>query len=415
MKILWVKAGKLLPVDAGGKIRSYNILRQLQKNHELVFLTHYGGTRDLWYETEIRKQFPAAVPIWTGAPNSNTMARVLHYLYCLPSRAPFAVRKFTDKSAGRQIEKLFQEKQFDAAVCDFLSASLTFPSKRWGQTVLFQHNVETVLWERMVENEGNWIKRLVYRFEAAKMRSYEQSSIAKFQRVIAVSEQDRAVMSQFIPSDKISVVPTGVDLEQYRTSSGGQSTRPLVTFTGTMDFEPNVDGVEYFCREVWPRVLESVPDARFRIVGKNPVAAVRRLASETVEVTGTVPSVAEHLQQAWVLVVPLRMGGGTRLKIYEGMATGRAVVSTSIGAEGLDVRNGKDILLADGVETFAQAVITLLREPELRKRYERAAAELVARFDWSLVAERFAEVLAGTAQARSSNTHDPLHVDAVSG
>lgn len=415
MKILWVKAGKLLPVDAGGKIRSYNILRQLQKNHELVLLTHYGGTRDLWYETEIKKHFPAALPVWTAAPDSSTMARVLHYLYCVPSRAPFAVRKFTDRSAGRQIEQLFQEKQFDAAVCDFLSASLTFPANRWGQTVLFQHNVETVLWDRMVENESNWIKRLVYRFEAAKMGSYERSNIGKFQRVIAVSEQDRAFMGRFMPLDKISVVPTGVDLEQYRSNSGGQSARPLVMFTGTMDFEPNIDGVEYFCREIWPRVLKAVPDARFRIVGKNPVAAVRRLASETIEVTGTVPSVAEHLQEAWVLVVPLRMGGGTRLKIYEGMAMGRAVVSTSVGAEGLDVRNGKDILLSDGVETFAQAVITLLREPELRKRYERAAAELVSRFDWSSVAERFAEVLAGTAPARSSNTHDSLHVDAVSG
>jgi glycosyltransferase involved in cell wall biosynthesis len=415
MKILWVKAGKLLPVDAGGKIRSYNILRQLQKNHELVLLTHYGGARDLRYETEIRKHFPGAVPVWTAAPDSSTMARFLHYLYCLPSRAPFAVRKFTDPIAGRQIEQLFQEKQFDAAVCDFLSASLTFPSKRWGSTVLFQHNVETVLWERMVDNESNWLKRLVYRFEAAKMRRYERASIGQFQRVIAVSEQDRAFMGQFMPLDKISVVPTGVDLEQYRSSYGGQSTRPLVMFTGTMDFEPNIDGVEYFCREIWPRVLKAVPDARFRIVGKNPVAAVRRLASETIEVTGTVPSVAEHLKEAWVLVVPLRMGGGTRLKIYEGMAMGRAVVSTSIGAEGLEVRNGKDILLSDGVETFAQAVITLLREPELRKRYERAAAELVAGFDWSSVAERFAEVLAGTPPARSSNTQDSLHVDAVSG
>ena len=415
MKILWVKAGKLLPVDAGGKIRSYNILRHLQQNHELVLLTHYGGPRDLWYEAKIKKHFPAAVPIWTAAPDSSTLARLLHYLYCLPSGAPFAVRKFTDRNAGRQIEKLFQEKHFDAAVCDFLSASLTFPPHRWAETVLFQHNVETVLWERMVENESNWLKRFIYRLEAAKMRNYERSSIGKFQRVIAVSEQDRTYMAQFMPSDKINVVPTGVDLEQYRSNSVGQAARPLVMFTGTMDFEPNVDGVGYFCREIWPRILQAVPDAQFRIVGKNPVAAVRRLASDTVEFTGTVSSVAEHLQQAWVLVVPLRMGGGTRLKIYEGMAVGRAVVSTSIGAEGLDVHNGKDILLADEIESFAQAVIALLREPELRKRYERAAAELVARFDWSSVAERFAEVLAGTVPPPSVHSRDSVHVDAVSG
>jgi glycosyltransferase involved in cell wall biosynthesis len=272
-----------------------------------------------------------------------------------------------------------------------------------------------MLWDRMLASEPSRMKRLLYRVEAGRMRRYECSSISKFQHVIAVSEQDRAYMSQFMPANKISVVPTGVDLDQYRVTSGGQAREPLVMFTGTMNFEPNVDGVEYFCREIWPRVLKAVPKARFRIVGKEPVAAVRRLESETVEVTGTVPSVVQHLRQAWALVVPLRMGGGTRLKIYEGMAMGRAIVSTSIGAEGLDVHNGKDSILADEAETFADAVITLLREPEVRKRYERAAAEAVTRFGWASVSERFVEVLAGAVPLRNSTTADSLHVGAGRG
>lgn len=413
MKILWVKAGKLLPVDAGGKIRSYNILRHLQARHEVALLTHYGGRRDIRYENEIKKVFCGAVPIWTAAPDSGTLARFLHYLYCLPSRAPFAVRKFTDKTARRKIRELFSAKHFDAAVCDFLSASLTFPPNLYGQTVLFQHNVESILWDRMLATEKNWTKKLVYRVEAAKMRAYERSIIAKFKHVIAVSEQDRACMSQFMPAEKISVVPTGVDLDQCRAKATSESPEPLVVFTGTMDFEPNVDGVQYFCHEIWPRVLKAVPNARFRIVGKKPLPAVRRLASTNVEVTGTVDSIVEHLQEAWLLVVPLRVGGGTRLKIYEGMAAGRPIVSTSIGAEGLDVTNGRNILLADKSEAFAEAVITLLREPELRNRYGRAAAELVARFDWSSVAERFAEILAGAAP--TSNSDELLHAKAVNG
>lgn len=399
MKILWVKAGKLLPVDAGGKIRSFNILRQLQKDHEVVLLTHYGGKRDPGYEKEIRNVFPGAVPVWTAAPDSSQIARLMHYLYCLGSRAPFAVRKFTDKAAGRRIEQLFEEKQFDAAVCDFLSASLTFPRHLRGQTVLFQHNVESILWDRMLATEHNWLKKIIYGMEARKMRRYEKATIAEFKHVIAVSEQDRAHMSESLPSDRISVVPTGVDLGQYHFKPGAQSVTPLVVFTGTMDFDPNIDGVNYFCREIWPQVLQTVPNARFRIVGKKPVPAVQRLASTQVEVTGTVNSIVEHLQQAWVVVVPLRMGGGTRLKIYEAMAAGRAVVSTSIGAEGLDVNDGKDIILADDNDAFAHAIITLLREPELRKRYERAAAELVTRFDWSSVARRFAEILASSPEA----------------
>ncbi len=413
MKILWVKAGKLLPVDTGGKIRSYNILCQLQKRHQVVLLTYYGGNHDPEYEREIGKVFAGALPIWTAAPDSNTLARLMHYLYCLPSRAPFSVRKFTDKAAGRKIEELCKRECFDAAVCDFLSASLTFPPRLLGGTVLFQHNVESVLWQRIAANEQNWLKKLVYLIEAAKMKRYERSSIGRFQHVVAVSQRDRAHMSQFMAGERISVVPTGVDLEQYRANTGGQAAQPLVVFTGSMDFEPNIDGVEYFCRQIWPRVLEAVPDARFRIVGRKPGPGIRRLASPQIEVTGTVDSIVEHLRQAWVLVVPLRRGGGTRLKIYEGMAAGRAVVSTSIGAEGLDVRNGKDIVLADDSQAFAEAVIALLREPEVRRRYERAGAELVASFDWSSVAERFAEVLAGIAQARSAN--QLLDANAVKG
>jgi polysaccharide biosynthesis protein PslH len=413
MKILWVKAGKILPVDAGGKIRSYNILRHLQERHELVLLTTYGGERDPWYEDEVKKQFPGSLPIWTAAPDSSTLARLFHYLYCFPSGAPFAIRKFTDRAAGKKIAQLIQQEKFDAVVCDFLAPSLTFPASLWGKTILFQHNVETVLWDRMLSSEPSRLKRLLYRIEAGRMRRYECSSIGKFQHVIAVSEQDRAYMSRFMPAEKISVVPTGVNLDQYRPATGGQANEPLVMFTGTMNFEPNMDGVEYFCREIWPRVLKAAPNARFRIVGKEPVASVRRLASDSVEVTGTVPSVAEHLQQAWVLVVPLRMGGGTRLKIYEGMAMGRAIVSTTIGAEGLEVRNGKDIILADESETFADAVIALLQNSELRKRYELAAADTVTQFGWASVAEKFVEVLAGAVQAKSSTRGSAMQIDAV--
>ena len=160
-----------------------------------------------------------------------------------------------------------------------------------------------------------------------------------------------------------------------------------------MDWEPNVDAVEYFCREIWPAVLAEFPSARFEIVGRNPSARVQRLASDTVVVTGTVPSVSDHLRDATVVVVPLRIGGGTRLKIFEAMAMGKAMVSTSIGAEGLDVQHGRDLMLADNAQSFATGILYLLRDPALRRRYEDAAAKLAAQYDWSHIARRFAEVL----------------------
>ena len=136
-------------------------------------------------------------------------------------------------------------------------------------------------------------------------------------------------------------------------------------------------------------------------MGRNPVRRVEKWASESIEVTGRVPSVVEHLRESAVVIVPLRIGGGTRLKIYEAMAAAKAVVSTTVGAEGLDVHNGRDIILADDARAFSQAVIMLLRDRELRRRYEKAAAETAARYDWPAIGERFGEVLQSVAEKKS--------------
>ena len=159
--------------------------------------------------------------------------------------------------------------------------------------------------------------------------------------------------------------------------------------------------MEYFCNEVWPAIKAEVPEARFRIVGRNPVRRVEKWASDSIEVTGLVPSVVEHLRESAVVIVPLRIGGGTRLKIYEAMAAAKAVVSTTVGAEGLDVQHGRDIILADDARAFSQSVVLLLRDRELRRRYEKAAAETAARYDWPAIGQRFSEVLESAAEKKS--------------
>lgn len=404
MKILWVKAGKILPVDTGGKIRSYNLLRQLAARHATVLLSYYGGPRDAAYEREIARQLPGAVTVHTGAPDSFAR-QAFDYLLRLPAPAPYAVRKFASPAVRELVSEWDAARRFDVAVCDFLSASLNFPREQRTPTVLFQHNVESALWQRQARHAPDPLRGVAFKIEAAKMARYERDAVRRFRHVIAVSENDRELMSAMTDASRITVVPTGVDTKKY--SSGGEGARPagewkgrdgaLVLFLGSMDWEPNIDGVEYFCREVWPAVLAAVPSARFRVVGRDPHPRVRRLASETVEVTGTVPSVVEHLREADVVVVPLRVGGGTRLKIFEAMAAGKAVVSTTVGAEGLDVTGGEDILLADDAGAFAESLISLLRDGARREALGRAAAALAARYDWSVIARRFEEVLAHAA------------------
>ena len=401
MKILWVKPGKLLPLDSGGQLRTYNILRQLSAHHELTYLSYYGGSSDETYEEEICKHLPGTVVVCTAAPDTTQLERYFDYLRRLPWRAPYAVSKFTAPHVQRLLAEWISQRRFDVAVCDFLSAALNFPQTLATPTVLFQHNVETVLWKRKAQLEVSWLDRMISKIEYAKMVRCEPEQVRRFHHVIAVSEADRQAMKWMVDLERISVVPTGVDLSKYQYDPDARPASPLVVFTGSMDWEANIDGVEFFCGEIWPLVLARVPNARFQIVGRDPHPRVKKLASKTVEVTGTVPSVVDYLCDAAVFVVPLRIGGGTRIKIYEAMAIGKATVSTTVGAEGLDVHHERDILLADDPASFAVAVTTLLLDEEERRRYEAAAADTARHYDWSIIAKRFVDVLERTIRSVS--------------
>ncbi len=413
MRILWIKAGKILPAHSGGNIRSYHILRHLASRHELIFFSYYGGAPDAEYETELTRQFPGAICLCTGKREPSSASRALDYLARLAKLVPYAVSRFESVLVQERLNTWFEERHFDVAVCDFLDAAVNLPSLLAIPTVLFQHNVESEIWRRYALIEKNPARRILNRVEFEKMLNYEQGAVRNFHHVIAVSEHDRHLMTAWTDARRITVVPTGVDLQRYRPIPCSDTTERLVLFVGAMDWEPNVDAVEYFCHEIWPSIQAKVPAARFRIVGRNPVRRVQRLGSSSVEVTGEVPSVVEHLRESAVVVVPLRVGSGTRLKIYEAMAAGKAVVSTSVGAEGLDVHHEQDILLADDPGAFAESVIMLLENVEARCRYERSASAQAAKYDWTAIGDKFDQVLeklVGTALRESPRYDEPACV-----
>ncbi|MFZ0685789.1 MAG: glycosyltransferase family 4 protein [Terriglobales bacterium] len=410
MRVLWVKGGKLLPVDTGGKIRSFNILRRLAKDHAVTLVSYYGGRRDPGYETALPQEFPLAQVVYTAAPDSDGIRGVVDYLSKLPRLAPYSVTKFTHAPVRDLVHRLLASGQFDVAICDFLAPSLNFPRSLPIPCVLFQHNVESSLWQRMATTETHPLRKMSYTLEAARMLRYERRALARFHHVIAVSENDRQQFLEMDPACDITVNPTGVDTQQFQVAPPSTVTPPRIVFTGSMDWEPNIDAMEYFCAQIWPRILAEFPDAVFQIVGRTPLARVQRLASPSVQVTGAVPSVTDYLRDATVVVVPLRIGGGTRLKIYEAMAMGKALVSTSIGAEGLSFKNGRDLLLADDASSFVDAILLLLRDDQARRRFEQAAVQLAAQFDWSVVVSQFAEVLreVATRGPTKTRTHGPV-------
>jgi glycosyltransferase involved in cell wall biosynthesis len=398
MRILWVKAGKLLPPDTGGRLRSYHLLRQLARSHDVLVLTYYEGQRDAEYESQMRAAFAGAISLRTG--RGSLTARVMDYARHLWSDAPFSVYRYGKAPVRQRVVRILAGSGVDVAVCDFLAPSLNFPLRSAVPLVLFQHNVESLLWQRRAATERRLLWRAVYSREAARMREYEARALRRFDRVIAVSEVDKAEFSAMAPGVTVDVVPTGVDVQAFDRPLSMVDSTDTVVFVGSMDWEPNVDGVEWFCHEVWPLVLRHRPGSRFQIVGRRPGRRIRALASETVEVVGDVSSVVPYLHRAAVSVVPLLSGGGTRLKILEAFAARCAVVSTTVGAEGLPVQDGRDILLRDDASEFAAAVVALLQDSDYRRRVGEAARATAERFDWSVVVRYFEAALSATCGTR---------------
>jgi glycosyltransferase involved in cell wall biosynthesis len=227
------------------------------------------------------------------------------------------------------------------------------------------------------------------------MARAERIYAARADHVLAVSEDDRDFFARFLDSRKISVIPTGVAIQYFQPSSDRGDPNSLV-FTGSMDWLPNEDAVFYFADQILPRIRRRMPKAKLVVVGRRPSKRLQALAksSDGVQVTGEVTDIRPYVEHASVYVVPLRVGGGTRLKIFEAMAMGKPVVSTSIGAEGLPVQHDVDIILADGAEEFANRVVELLGDPGGRHRLGHAARRLVEQnYSWSSASAQFDGVL----------------------
>ena len=267
---------------------------------------------------------------------------------------------------------------------------MNLPKRLPCPAVIFTHNVESEIWRRHAETKTGTIEKALYGAQYRRMLRYERKTLARFEGVLAVSDADRQTFAALYPEairQPAHVVPTGVDTDYFAPAPGAPAP-PTLVFTGSMDWLPNEDAMQYFCRDILPLIRAEEPDVRLSIVGRAPTPAVKRLAeAEGILVTGRVDDVRPYMRDAMVYVVPLRIGGGTRLKIFEAMSMGKAVVSTTVGAEGLPVMDGRHVMLADEPTSFARAVVRLLRDTDARARLESAARALVLeQYDWSAVA-----------------------------
>ncbi|RME70601.1 MAG: glycosyltransferase, partial [Chloroflexi bacterium] len=254
--------------------------------------------------------------------------------------------------------------------------------------IIVLHNIQSMLFRRIRQTyPATWEDRLFYRPELQKVIRYEKQFYSRYNLAITVSEADRQALGQLCPSLPAEVIPNGVDVSEFQPAAGtGRPGRTLIYFANYTT-APNADAIRYFCRQIFPAIRARQPDVRLRVVGNQPPPELARY--EGVEVIGYVPDVRAAVAAADVVVVPLRVGGGTRLKIVEALALGKAVVSTSVGAEGLEVTPGRDILIADTPEAFAEATVSLLQQPDLRASLGRNGRRLAEQvYDWDLLASR---------------------------
>src|SRR5712691_1102351 len=390
MRILWVKVGGLWPPDTGGRLRSFHLISELSRRHRVIVATTHVPGDD---PGALSAHLPACetiVSIPALIPKQGSVRFLLALARSWLSRSPVDLAKFRVPGLAREVRRLCGAREVDLCVADFLSATVNVAFEGPVPVLFFAHNVEHVIWNRLCRVETRRWRRGLLEIEWRKMRRAEGRACARATLTAAVSEPDRARLSTLAPGARVCAIPTGVDTSYFTPDRSRESTAALA-FTGSMDWRPNEDAVLHFLEAILPRVRREIPGASLTVAGRNPSSRLLAAAARAgVRVTGTVDDVRPYVAEAAVYVVPLRIGGGTRLKIFEALSMAKAVVSTSVGAEGLPLVHGEHYVRADDAEDFAGAVVSLFRDPTRRKALGAAGKDLVqGRYSWRNVAAIF--------------------------
>lgn len=394
MEILFIVPNVPYPLDNGGRIRAYKLMESLaERGHTIDLLTF-----DRWE---------------TGPENAEAMQKICRHVDVIPlvdrqrhsnkrksqllslfQRTPYQYTSLYSEKMQETLDRIVQERDYDIIQFEF-SQMAYHTMADYSNCVLDQHNVEAELLYRTYTTEKGLVRKLFSFVEWRKFQRDEIDHTSKFPICLTTSARDAEMLRKETSAPDYHVIPNGVDCAFFNTD--GQPIEPdenTIIFTGSIDYHPNREGLNFFLSEVFPLIEEKLPDVKFWIVGRNPPAEIEAYgeASENIIVTGGVPDMRPYFDKAGVVVVPLRIGGGTRLKILEAMAMSKPVVSTRVGAEGINATADTDIVYADEPSEFAQAVVDLLSDDARRKSMGEAGRDLVEReYDWRSIAVKLEE------------------------
>lgn len=392
MRSLFLTTRQFWPLDTGGKLRDYHLARQLAAHAQVTYVCFRDGNDVSACPADLAAPFERVIVL--DRPPQYTKATLVKGLL---GRQPANVINYTTNTMGRTLQQLFNEQRFDTIQVEnvFMSGYMQQLRNAPGQPRIITdwHNIESELMSRYAAFIKNPAKRFYANETARRLRFAEQDQIKRSDTLLVTSERERDALIASGVRIPIHIVENGVDAAQFETAinahpnTTADDDKPNIIFVGSMDYHANVDAVIAFVSESWPTIRAAHPDLDLKIVGRRPPATIQALAKTPgIIVTGSVPDVRPYYHNAIASIVPLRIGGGTRLKILEAFAARTPVVSTNLGAEGLAVRHGEHLLIAETTNDFITAIASLRTDSDKRTALAAAGHRLVKTiYDWPVV------------------------------
>lgn len=408
MRILIVTPTLPLPIS-GGRTRLFNIIKQIAGRHDVAVLSFIQPSEHSMLPTlQPHCRQIELVPFEGFEPSGKWRNRLRGWSHLLLNRRPFYAETFPVERMRPALQKLLQRRTFDIVAFEqlFLAELVDEVKAKGIPAILVEQNVESDIARSRYTHATNPVHRLRDWVTWQKLKAFEHKWVRRFPVCMAVSDQDAARLRVVSPGTRVCVVPNGVDVRAFAGRDGLREADTLLFF-GSLSYGPNVDGLVWFSQQIWPLLLKARPALKLEVVGLNPPPRVLALQRQTgVHVIGFVPDIRHKLWSATMSVVPLRVGGGTRLKILESLAASCPVVSTTVGADGLDLQDGEHLLLADTPADFANAVFALLADRDLAQKVAQVGRQQVERkYDWRQIARLFE---AACIQAIDLSTSSPL-------
>lgn len=387
MKLLFLSTENPFPVDHGHHIRTFHVLRALTEEHEVHFVGFSQNEDGFKYKHKLDPFCDTVAIFPLPFRGRRQLLLVLRNLF---STQPLVAQKYYHTKAVGYIRNLISETGIQLIHFDMLHLARYRRDFSRLPAILVNHNVESLRMLRWAKVDSNPLLKLFLRYQAAKLRRFERRVCPEFDVCTAVSEYDRQFLRAMCDGGRFEVIANGVDADYFSSSDAEISPNRMV-WAGSMKSPYNRDAVDFFVNDVWQRIQEKHPAAKATFVGGSPTRTLQKAAQRwaNIEVTGYVEDVRPYVAGAGVFVAPMRAGSGTKIKVLNAMAQGKAVVTTTIGAEGIEAKVGEEILIADSAEAFAEKTVHLLRHPDVARRVgERARAVIEKKYDWEIIREK---------------------------